>query len=158
MERTKKIWYLSLRNFWPAINKFFQQLVRPLTHKVYIRNQVPLYLWRIKLMLKCWIVFCFIFFFSFFFHKHSQITVQQGKRDVIYLTPLYWFHPIHKCLDISQTVTEETSPLHIAIGRIPTPLVSERKSVITKVRALCCIVLLFHVCDCSKNAGPDLLL
>ena len=50
---------------------------------------------------------CFITFFSLemllwliafsiwvFFHEYLQFTRQQGKWECIYLTPLYYFHPL----------------------------------------------------------------
>ena len=59
------------------------------------------------------------FFFSIwvFFHEHSRFTGQQGKGEGIYLTPLYHFHPLHRHLDISQAITADRSPLHIAGSR-----------------------------------------
>ena len=50
------------------------------------------------------------------FHEHSRFTGQQGKKEVIFLTPLYHY-PLHKHLDISRAITAESSPLHIARGR-----------------------------------------
>ena len=49
-----------------------------------------------------------------FFHEHSRITGLQGKGEGISLTPHYHFHPSHRHLDISRTITAESSPLHIA--------------------------------------------
>ena len=62
------------------------------------------------------------FFFPIwvFFHEHSRFTVQQGKGEGIYLTPLYHFQPLHRHLDISQVITAESSPLHIAGSRTRT--------------------------------------
>ena len=57
-----------------------------------------------------------VFFMQVFFHEHSQITGQRGKGEDISLTPLYLFHPLHKNLDIDRQ-----------------PLVSERKSLTTKL-------------------------
>ena len=58
----------------------------------------------------------YIFFFSIwgFFHKHSRTTGMQGKGEGISLTTHYLFHPLHRHLDISQAITAESSPLHIA--------------------------------------------
>ena len=55
-------------------------------------------------------------FFSIwvFFHEHSRFTRQQGKVEAISLTPLYYFHPLHRHLDISRVIAAESSPLHIA--------------------------------------------
>ena len=62
------------------------------------------------------------FFFSIwvFFHEHSRFTGQQGKGEGIYLTPLYYFHPLHRHLDIGQAITAGSSPLHIAGSRTRT--------------------------------------
>ena len=78
------------------------------------------------------------FFFSIwvFFREHSQITGLQGKEEGISLTPHYHFHPLHRHLDISRAITAESSLLHIVSSRTWTePLVSERKSLTTKLRA-----------------------
>ena len=47
-----------------------------------------------------------------FFHKHSRITVLQGKG--ISLSPHYHFNPLHRHWDISRAITAGSSPLHIA--------------------------------------------
>ena len=61
----------------------------------------------------------FIFFLSmFFFQEHSLFTGQQEKGEGIYLTPLYHLNPLHRHLDISRTITADSSPLHIACSRI----------------------------------------
>ena len=79
-------------------------------------------------------------FFSIwvFFHDHSRITGLQGKGEGISLTPHYHFHPLHRHLDISRAITAESSPLHIASSRTRPGnlLVSQRKSLTTKLRAL----------------------
>ena len=58
-------------------------------------------------------------FFSIwvFFYEHSRITGLQVKGEGISLTPQYHFHPLHKHLDISQAITAESSPLHLASSR-----------------------------------------
>ena len=73
-----------------------------------------------------------------FFHEHSRSTGLQGKGEGISLTPHYHFHPLHRHLDISQVITAESSPLHIGSSRTRTgkPLVSERKSLTTKLRRI----------------------
>ena len=81
--------------------------------------------------------FLFFFFYMWvFFHEHSRITGLQGKG--IPLTPHYHFHRLHRHLDISQAITAESSPLHIAGSRDSNrePLVSGHKSLTTKPRAL----------------------
>ena len=78
----------------------------------------------------------FLFFFFLylgFFHEHPRFTGQQGKDEAISLTPLYYFHPLHRHLDISRTIPAKSSPLHIASNR--TFLVSECKQITTKLRA-----------------------
>ena len=83
------------------------------------------------------VVFLFFLFFLFiwvFFHEYSQITGLQGKGETISLTPHYHFQPLHRHLDISQAITVESSPLHIASSRTRTGNLwfSERKSLTTK--------------------------
>ena len=57
------------------------------------------------------------FSISLFFHEHSRITELQGKGEGIFLTPHYHFHSLHRHLDISRTITAESSPLRIASSR-----------------------------------------
>ena len=57
------------------------------------------------------------------------------------LLPLPPVHPLHKYLDISQAITAESSPLHIAISRT---FVSQHKSLTTKLRTL--IFFFFAFC------------
>ena len=54
--------------------------------------------------------FCF-FFLSGFFHEHSRFTGHQGKGEADSLNPLYHFHPLHRHLDISRTITAKSSTL-----------------------------------------------
>ena len=58
-------------------------------------------------------------FFSIwvFFHEHSLFTGQQRKEEGIFLTSLYQFYPLYRHLDISRSITAESSPLHIASSR-----------------------------------------
>ena len=74
----------------------------------------------------CWVLYFswkynwrYEFFFTIwvFIHKHSQITGPQGKGEGISLTPYYHFHLLHRHLNISQAITAESSPLHIASSR-----------------------------------------
>ena len=58
--------------------------------------------------------FFLIFSIWVFFHDHSRITRLQGKGEGISFTPHYHFHPLYRHLDSSQTITAESSPLHIA--------------------------------------------
>ena len=61
-------------------------------------------------------------FFSIwvFFHEHSRFTGQQGKGQVICLTPLYHYYPLCRHWNISRATTAEISPLHIASSRTQT--------------------------------------
>ena len=62
-----------------------------------------------------------LFFFIWVsFHEHSRIAGLQGKREGIPLIPHFHFHPLHKQLHISQVITGESSPLHIASSRTQT--------------------------------------
>ena len=53
----------------------------------------------------------FFFFLSGFFHEHSRFTGHQGKGKADSLNPLYHFYPLHRHLDISRTITAESSAL-----------------------------------------------
>ena len=63
-----------------------------------------------------------------FLSQNSRGRAGGGGAGVISLTPLYHFYPLHRHLDISQAITAESSPLHIAsfefliTGRDWTPL------------------------------------
>ena len=52
-------------------------------------------------------------FFWVFLQDYSWITGLRGKGENISLTHHYHFHPLHRHLDISRVITEESSPLHI---------------------------------------------
>ena len=75
----------------------------------------------------------FVFFSIWvFFHEHSRMAGLQGEGEGSSLTSHYHFHPIHRHLHISRA-------LHIASHQPVSnwePLVSERKPLITKLRAL----------------------
>ena len=92
------------------------------------------------IQLKKWVnmFVCFVvFFFSVFFHEHSRFTTEQGKGESISLTPLYHFHPPHRHIDISQGITAESSPLHIASNRTWTGLTGlTLKALTTKLAPL----------------------
>ena len=47
-----------------------------------------------------------------FLHKDLRFTAQQGKGEVISLTPLYHIHSLQRHLDISWAITAESSPLY----------------------------------------------
>ena len=66
-------------------------------------------------------IYIYIFFsIRIFFHEHSRPTGLKGKGEGISLTPQYHFHPFHRHLDISRTISAESSPLHITISRTRT--------------------------------------
>ena len=81
-----------------------------------------------------YIICFFVCFVSIwiFFPEHSRFTGQQGKGEAISVILLYNFHPLHRHLNISRAIPAESSPLHIVNRE---PLVSERKSLTTKLRA-----------------------
>ena len=66
------------------------------------------------------VFFCCFFSIWVFFHEHSRFTGQQGKKEAIFLTHLYHFHPLHRHLDIRRAITAESLPLHIASSRTRT--------------------------------------
>ena len=76
--------------------------------------------------------FCFLCFYLVSFHEHSRFTGEQGKGEVITLIPLCHFHPLHRQLDNSRAITTE-------------PLVSERKSSTTKLRAITPFIVVFRL-------------
>ena len=56
-----------------------------------------------------------IYFFSiwFFFHERSQFAGQQVKGETIPFIPLFRLPPLRRHLDITWTITAESSLLHI---------------------------------------------
>ena len=60
-------------------------------------------------------------------------TAGEGR---CFLTPLHHFFSIHRYLDLSWMMTAESSLLHIASRLEAEPLVSDRKLLTTKLRAL----------------------
>ena len=65
------------------------------------------------------------YFFSFFLSGFSFTNIHnlqdsRGKWGAIYLSPLYYFHPLHKHLGIRRATAAEISPLHIASSRTRT--------------------------------------
>ena len=68
-------------------------------------------------------------FFFVLLPKYSRLIGQQGTGEGISLTPPFYLHPHPRHLDISRAITAESSNRE--------PLVSERKSLTTKLRALC---------------------
>ena len=78
------------------------------------------------------VIYLFIFSIGVFFHYHSRITGLQGKREGISLTPHYHFHPLHR----HDYCRERTSAHRLQPDSNREPLVSESKSLTTKLRAL----------------------
>ena len=62
-----------------------------------------------KILLSIWVLF----------HENSRITGLQGKRGNTSLAPHYHFHPLYRHLDMSRTITGESSPLNIVAGLKP---------------------------------------
>ena len=66
-------------------------------------------------------------------HKSQEL---QGNGEGISLAPHYHFHRSYRHLQISRVITAGGSPLRIEPGSNREPLVSERKSLTTKLRVL----------------------
>ena len=71
-----------------------------------------------------------------FFHEHSRFKGRQGKGEDISVTPLHYFHSLHRHLDISRAIIAEDSTLHVASSRTRTRklLDTERNWLTTKLR------------------------
>ena len=88
-------------------------------------KQLKQKIWKFRILIQRYAQFRFFrqgpgnsfFFIWVFFHDHSRITGLQGKEEGISLTPHYHFYPLHRHLDISCTITAESSPLHIGSSR-----------------------------------------
>ena len=52
-----------------------------------------------------------IFSVKIFFHEYSRFTGQQGKREAFSLYSFFYFHSLHRHLDISWVIAAESSPL-----------------------------------------------
>ena len=67
---------------------------------------------------------CFrgIFFFpsGFSFTNIDESQDCRGRRRTFFLTPYYYFHPLHRHLDISRAITAENGPPQIASNRTRT--------------------------------------
>ena len=92
---------------------------------VYLLLLLLLFLSLFFIIVINFIIYLFFFFFLFFliwvfFDKHSRITELKKKGEGISLTPHYYFHPLHRHLDISRVITAESSPVHIASSRTRT--------------------------------------
>ena len=62
----------------------------------------------------------FVFSIWIFFSRTFTNHWTAGEREGISLTPHYHFHLLHRHLDISRSITAESSPLHIANSRTQT--------------------------------------
>ena len=90
-------------------------------------------------MIQQHVVFCIFYLFIYllfsirvFFREHLRFTGQQEKGEAISLTPLCHSKRLPRYLHISRAITARSSPLDSNWE----PLVSERKSLSTKLRAL----------------------
>ena len=63
----------------------------------------------------------FFFLTGFSLTSHLRVAGQQRKGTPI-LTPLCLFHSLHKYLDVSQAITAESSPLHLATDLTPSTI------------------------------------
>ena len=61
----------------------------------------------------------FFFYFGFLSHTFT-IHRTAGEGEAISLTPLYYFHPLHRNVGISQVITAECVPLLITSSRTRT--------------------------------------
>ena len=81
------------------------------------------------------VITVFVFFSVWvFFHKLSRITGMQGEEEGISLTPHYHFHPLPN--QPGDYCRELTSAHSLQPDSNQEPLVSQRKSLTTKLRAL----------------------
>ena len=71
-------------------------------------------LWKISYVFHPIRIVSYFFFIWIFFHDHSRITGLQGKKEDIFLSPLYHLHPLHRHLHINQAITAESSSLYRA--------------------------------------------
>ena len=83
---------------------------------------------------------CYIVFFSVwvFFHEHSRFTGQQRKGKAISINSLYHFQPLHRHSTLAGYCRESTSGHSWHPGSNREPLVSECRSLTTKLRVLSC--------------------
>ena len=81
-----------------------------------------------------------IFVIWVFFHEHSWFMRQLGNRRATSLTRLYYFHPLHRHLDISWVITTGVHLCTSAHSQQPDwnrkPLVSKSKLLSTELRTL----------------------
>ena len=73
------------------------------------------------------------FLLSRFFFTNNSYKIRTAGERIGHFTH-YHFHPLQRHLDISQSITAESSPLHIEVNR--ETLVSDRKSLTAKLRAI----------------------
>ena len=91
--------------------------------------------------MKCLVKQTIFFSMWVFFHEHSRFTGHYGEWEAISLTPLYHLQPLHRHLNISQVITAERSPLHIASRRTQTGNLWFLSALLTtKLRALMVLV------------------
>ena len=66
------------------------------------------------------IITVYIFLGLGFLSRTFTIHRTAGEGEAISLNPLHYFHSLHRHLDISQVITAESSPLHLAGSRTGT--------------------------------------
>ena len=103
---------LILNNFKTSFMKTsnYEMVIKPLSNVIrYYRYQIVS------------IILNFIYFFYLgFLSRKFTIHRTAGEGESIYLAPLYHFHLLHRHLDISRTITVESSHLHITSSRTRT--------------------------------------
>ena len=78
-----------------------------------------------------------ILFLSGFFHEYSRFTEQQGKGEAIYLQLFFYFHSLHRHLDISWVIAAEVTSAHKwQLESNREPLIFYCTSLISELRAL----------------------
>ena len=87
---------------------------------LFCQPQVNLYLATQTIAITTTILFKYLFLFSIWISFTNIGNSQDSREEAICLTSLYHFYPLHRHLDISQTITAESSPLHIASSRTQT--------------------------------------
>ena len=99
----------------PVSPHFYFQILRLLDHFFLCPRET--YVRRTKML-----CYSLTDFFSIwvFFHKHSRFTGQQEKGEGISLPPLDHLYRFHIHLEISRTITTESSTLHITGSRTRT--------------------------------------
>ena len=96
-----------------------------------------------------------IFFCLGFFPRNSRFTGQQGKGEGISLTPLYHLHPLHRHLDISQSITAVSSSLHITSSRTYTENLRHETMLFPTIFVCNLQMLSWHSCSKPTEDTPE---